>query len=53
MVNTSSDVTVNLEHSEEPSSGKMYCPMAINALLKMGSYSSIMMCQYWDNHLIY
>ncbi len=22
-------------------------------LLKMGSYSSTMMCQYWDNRLIY
>ncbi len=22
-------------------------------LLKMGNYSSITMCQYWDNHLIY
>ncbi len=23
------------------------------ALLKMGSYSSTMMCQYWDNSLVY
>ncbi len=22
-------------------------------LLKMGSYSSTTVCQYWDNHLIY
>ncbi len=24
-----------------------------DGLLKMGSYSSIMMCQFWDNCLIY
>ncbi len=29
------------------------CADRKNALLKMGSYSSTTMCQYWDNHLIY
>ncbi len=26
---------------------------SLTTLLKMGSYSSITMCQYWDNRLIY
>ncbi len=27
--------------------------LLVYTLLKMGSYSSTMMCHYWDNHLIY
>ncbi len=31
----------------------LHPPSTIHTLLKMGSYSSTTMCQYWDNHLIY
>ncbi len=27
--------------------------LSIHTLLEMGSYSSTVMCQYWDNHLFY